>query len=46
MVGKGNRSYLILLAAFDTIDHATLFVIIEKYIGIAGSALQGGGGGR
>ena len=43
MVGKGNGSYLILLdlsAAFDTIDHDTLFVILEKYVGITGSALQ------
>ena len=43
MVGKGNRSYLVLLdlsAAFDTIDHDTLFVILEKYVGITGSALQ------
>ena len=43
MVGKGNGLYLVLLdlsAAFDTIDHATLFVILEKNIGITGSALQ------
>ena len=43
MVGKGNGSYLVLLdlsAAFDTIDHGTLFVILEKYVGITGSALQ------
>ena len=43
MVGKGNGSYLVLLdlsAAFDTFDHDTLFVILEKYIGITGSALQ------
>ena len=30
----------ILSAAFDTIDNDTLFVILEKYIGITGSALQ------
>ena len=42
MVGMGNGSYLVLLdlsAAFDTIDHDTLFVILEKYVGITGSAL-------
>ena len=43
MVGKDNGSYLVLLdlsAAFDTIDHATLFVILEKCVGITGSTLQ------
>ena len=43
MVGKGNGPYLVLLdlsAAFDTIDHDTLFVVLEKQIGITGSALQ------
>ena len=43
MVGKGNGSYLVLLdlsAAFDTIDLDTLFVTLDKYIGITGSALQ------
>ena len=43
MVGMGNGSYLVLLdlsAAFDTIDHDTLFVILQKYVGITGSALQ------
>ena len=43
MVGKDNGSYLVLLdlsAAFDTIYYDTLFVIIDNYIGITGSALQ------
>ena len=40
-VGKG--SFLVLRdlsAAFDTIDHDTLFYILEKYVGIGGSALR------
>ena len=43
MVGDGNGSYLVLLdlsATFDTIDYDTLFVILDKYIGITDSALQ------
>ena len=43
MVGKRNGSYRVLLdisAAFDTIDHDSLFVILDKYIGITGSAIQ------
>ena len=38
-----NQSYLVLIhlsAALDTIDHDTFFVILEKYVGITGSALQ------
>ena len=41
-IGKGNGSTLVLLdlsAAFDTIDHSNLFTILEKYVGITGSAL-------
>ena len=42
-VGKGNGSFLVLLdlsAALYTIDHDNLFYILEKYIGIGGSALR------
>ena len=42
-VGKGNGSFLVLLdlsAVFETIDHDNLFYILEKYVGIGGSALR------
>ena len=42
-VGKGNGSFQVLLdlsAAFDTIDHDNLLYILEKYVGIGGSALR------
>ena len=42
-IGKGNRSFLVLLdlsTTFDTIDHSNLFDILEKYVGITGDALQ------
>ena len=43
IIGKGNRSFLVLLdlsAAFDTIDLDTLFELLEKYVEITGNALQ------
>ena len=42
-IGKGNGSFLVLIdlsVAFDTIDHDNLFMILEKFVGISGSALQ------
>ena len=42
-VGKVNGSFLVLLdlsGSFDTIDHDNLFYILEKYVGIGGSALR------
>ena len=39
-ISKGNGSTLVdNSAAFDTIDHGNLFTILEKYVGITGSAL-------
>ena len=42
-VGKGIGSFLAiqdLSAALDMIDHDNLFYILEKYVGIGGSALR------
>ena len=42
-VGKGKGSFLVLLdlsAAFNTMDNDNLFNILEKYVGIGGSALR------
>ena len=42
-VGKGNESFLVLFdlsAAFDRIDHDDLYYILDKYVGIGGSALR------
>ena len=40
MVGKENGSYRVVLDLSAAFDNDTLFVILEKYIGITGSALQ------
>ena len=39
-IGRGNGAMLDLSADFDTIDHANLFCILEKYVGICGNALK------
>ena len=42
-IGKGSGSFLVSLdlsAAFDTIDHDTLFELLKKYIGMTGNTLQ------
>ena len=42
-ISKGSGSFLVLLdlsAAFDTIDHGKLFMILGKFVGISDSALQ------
>ena len=37
-VGKGNGSFLVLLDLSAAFDHDNLFYILEKYVGIGGSA--------
>ena len=42
-IGRGNGAMLVLLdlsASFDTFDHDNLFRILEKYVGICGTALK------
>ena len=42
-VGKGNGAMLVLIdlsEAFDTIDHAIVFDILDKYVGFNGKALD------
>ena len=42
-LAKAMDHYLVLLdlsAAFDTIAHDNLFYILERYVGIGGSALR------
>ena len=42
-IGKGNGAMLVFLdlsAVVDAIDHANLFCILVKYVGICGNALK------
>ena len=39
-IGSGNGAMLVLPASFDTIEHDNLFCILEKYVGICGTALK------
>ena len=42
-IGRGNAAMLVLFdlyAAFDTIDHDIIFCILEKYVGIRGTAVK------
>ena len=39
-VGKGNGSFLVLMDLSAAFDHDNLFYILEKYVGIGGSALR------
>ena len=39
-IGKDNGAMLVILVAFDTIDHDNLLCILEKYVGICVNALK------